>query len=151
MQWRSTNDCAEKEWYLSKNQNIGCSSWPGEKSLGKRALKRCDIWFWKSPGCLLGELTLHSVACFRVYSKFNFIALDASCYTLPSLLPRSGSPFSFRWQRHAQCDRSDRPEQKFISRRKWAATPNAWGMKMLLLPFLTATKYFKCIWNQKVR
>ena len=38
--------------YFSLNQNIGCSSWPGETSAEKLALKSRDIW--KSPGCLPG-------------------------------------------------------------------------------------------------
>ena len=72
VQWLSTDDCAEKEWYLSLNQNIGCSFWPGETSAGKRAPKSRDIW--KSPGCIPGaRFALGRLHRFQVCSKLNFM------------------------------------------------------------------------------
>ena len=50
---------------LSLNQNIACSSWPGETSAEKRALKSLDIW--KSPSCLQGaRFALGRLNRFRV-------------------------------------------------------------------------------------
>ena len=85
MHWLSTYDCAEKEWYFSFNQNIGCSFWPGETSAGKRALKSRDIW--KSPGCFPGaRFALGRLHRFRVCSKFNFITGESSAAVADGLL-----------------------------------------------------------------
>ena len=65
MQWLSTNDCAEKEWYIFQKPKHWLLLLTGEKSSGKRVLKRRDIWFLKEPGMSSGA----GRACFALCTR----------------------------------------------------------------------------------